>query len=54
MAILAKSFFDVCFPLDANFAIAPGLVDFEDWPPVFEYTSVSRTNIFTFSFVDRT
>ena len=26
----------------------------DDWPPVFEYTSVSRTKIFIFSFVDNT
>jgi hypothetical protein len=40
--------------LDANFAVAPSGVDFETCPPVFEYTSVSKIKIFTFSPVEIT
>ena len=36
-------------PAAANCAIAPAGVDLEACPPVFEYTSVSNTRIFTFS-----
>ena len=47
MAISARSFFAIDFPPAANFATAPMGVDFDDWPPVFEYTSVSSTSTFT-------
>ena len=35
-------------PSEENEAILPIVLDFEDWPPVLEYTSVSSTSIFTF------
>ena len=48
IAISARSFFAVSLPPAANFATAPRGVDFDDCPPVFEYTSVSSTSTFTF------
>ena len=36
--------------LAANLAVAEVGVDLEDWPPVLEYTSVSRTIRFTSRF----
>ena len=50
IAILNKSFLPSSLPLDANSATLPTLVDLDFWPPVFEYTSVSRTIILIFSF----
>jgi hypothetical protein len=38
----------VFLPAAANFATAPRGVDFDIWPPVFEYTSVSSTRMLTF------
>ena len=35
------------FPEAANLADAPSGVAFDAWPPVFEYTSVSITRMFT-------
>ena len=49
MAIWNKSFLGFSFPLYENSATAPVRVDFDVWPPVFEYTSVSRTSTFIFS-----
>ena len=37
----------VSLPADANFATAPSGVALDCWPPVLEYTSVSRTSTFT-------
>jgi hypothetical protein len=47
VAIKPRSFLPVGFPLAANLATAALGVAFEAWPPVFEYTSVSRTRMFT-------
>jgi len=49
MAIMAMSFFGVRLPPAANFATAPIGVAFDIWPPVFEYTSVSSSRMFTFA-----
>ena len=51
IAIWNKSFLGFSFPVLENSATAPTLVDFDVWPPVFEYTSVSNTKTFIFSFV---
>jgi len=44
---MPRSFLRVRLPAAANLASAPRGVDFEAWPPVFEYTSVSSTSTFT-------
>jgi hypothetical protein len=44
----------VCLRQQANFAVAPRGVDFEAWPPVLEYTSVSSTRMFTLRPLDMT
>ena len=49
MASIARSFLPVNFPPVANFATAARGVDFDICPPVFEYTSVSSTRMFTFA-----
>ena len=54
IAILNKSFLDVFLPPLANSQTCPKWLDLLDWPPVFEYTSVSSTRILTFSFDDAT
>ena len=53
IAIWNKSFLGFSLPLLENSATAPIRVDFEVCPPVFEYTSVSKTNTFMFSFILR-
>ena len=44
---MPRSFLRPGFPPAANFATAPRGVDFDAWPPVFEYTSVSSTRMLT-------
>ena len=44
---MPRSFLPVALPAMANFADAPIGVAFDCWPPVFEYTSVSSTRMFT-------
>ena len=44
---MARSFLLVSVPPEANFATAPSGVDFDAWPPVLEYTSVSSTRMLT-------
>ena len=53
-AINPRSFLRIFLPEVANFATAPAGVDLEDCPPVFEYTSVSRTSTLTSSPLART
>ena len=50
----AKFFFAVFFPDAANLATCPCWDDLEAWPPVLEYTSVSKTKILTSSLVAKT
>jgi hypothetical protein len=45
---IGRSFFLMALPAAANWATAPVGVDLEAWPPVLEYTSVSKTMMLTF------
>ena len=53
-AMAPRSFLPIPFPAAANLATAPRGVALDAWPPVLEYTSVSRTRMFTLRPVDRT
>jgi hypothetical protein len=48
------SFLGRDFPPAANFTTAPSGVDLDFWPPVLEYSSVSRIRMLTSSPVENT